>query len=54
MQNITLAVNTQELNLNDSTPSDNTVNDDVNRDGIPEAHIEKDLEVYWDSFSLNL
>lgn len=54
MQNKTLTVNTQALNLNDSIQSDNTVNDDVNEDGIPETHIENDLEVHWDTFSLNL
>lgn len=54
MQNKTLTVNTQDLNLNDSRPSDKTVNDDVNEDGIPETHIANDLEVHWDTFSLNL
>lgn len=52
--NDTVIGNKQESELNDCEASDKAADNDVNGDGIPQTYTENNLEVHWDTFSLNL
>lgn len=52
--NDTVIVYIQESELNDCEESDKSTDNDVNGDGIPQTYTENNLEVHWDTFSLNL